>query len=466
MRCLVVLLAACGSHAGAAADAGDAAAADACTAPAYDVSLAERMAHDTSANPAYDRAHFAANFGSATWISQAGATIAVDPDRADMSLNPVTPGHVSSVDVHTLIPSRPDLRWFAHSVPWFKPGGGNHIDIGIDSNSDAYVAAMIEDMKRRGFDGVVVDWYGQNSYEDLATRRMQAYLDAHPQLAFSLILMMDKGIANLSASVLEQQIAYVDQQYFHDPHYEREGGKPILMFFGVEAVLGATAMAQVKAATGNAQVWVVQGAGSLASAWVDQSFDWSHDYHDGPSATDPYDLAGVAAYYAAIGKTAKQAFGSLSAGFDGTLTRTVSWSQGKYLPRGDGACLVRWAATIDGVIPANVTRMQWVTWSDWEEGTAVEPGVESAIALAAAIDGDHLAWTVSGGGGEPTIDHYEIYATEDGERAALVASVAAGTHELPLASLPCGLAGDAELVVIAVGKPMIRDHASAPVALQ
>jgi len=31
---------------------------------------------------------------------------------------------------HSLIPSRPDLRWFAHATPWF--GGGSHINIGFD----------------------------------------------------------------------------------------------------------------------------------------------------------------------------------------------------------------------------------------------------------------------------------------------------------------------------------------------
>src|SRR5205085_2504428 len=101
----------------------------ACSVPASVTQLADLVAHNTSANAQYDRAHFAGNFGSTTWIAQSGATIAIDPDAVDRSLNPVTPGHVSNVDVHTLIPSRPDLRWFAHIVPWFHAGGGNHIDI-------------------------------------------------------------------------------------------------------------------------------------------------------------------------------------------------------------------------------------------------------------------------------------------------------------------------------------------------
>ena len=56
-----------------------------------------------------------------------------NPNLCDLSLNPVTPGHVSSVDVHALIPSRPDLRWFTHLTPWFIPG---EPPIGIGVNND------------------------------------------------------------------------------------------------------------------------------------------------------------------------------------------------------------------------------------------------------------------------------------------------------------------------------------------
>ena len=44
--------------------------------------------------------------------------MAVDPTKMDESVDPITPGHVSHTDVHTLIPSRPDLRWFANGTCW------------------------------------------------------------------------------------------------------------------------------------------------------------------------------------------------------------------------------------------------------------------------------------------------------------------------------------------------------------
>jgi hypothetical protein len=433
---------------------------------AAQVPLASLTAHNTSASPNYDRNHFAANFGTTTWVSQGGATMAVDPGKMDLSQNPITPGHVSHADVHTLIPSRPDLRWFAHVVPWFKTGGVNHIDIGIESASMPYIQTMVEDIKSRGFDGLIVDWYGQGSYEDKATLLIQSYLKSIPNNTFKIIVMMDKGIPNLSQSVLEQQIRYVQSQYFSDPSYEREGGKPILMFFGVTNAIGGTAMAAAKSATGGNMVWVTQGAGTLSDAWVDQSFDWTHDFHNGPSGSDPYNLSAVAAYYAAVAGSSKHAFGSMAAGFNGMLTKSVAWSKGKYLPRGSGACVIEWAKKIDAVIPANVTRMQWATWSDWEEGTQIETGVENDAVVTAHVSGSTLSWsTVTGTGDESTLDHYALYASADGVNAVELAKVSTATHAFDLHTSACLASGKTYgLQVVAVGRPIIRDHISASVS--
>jgi hypothetical protein len=446
--------------AGVAPDAGSMPPPDAGTI-AFDIAIASLMAHNTSANPAYDQAHFPANFGTSTWISQSGATMSVDPSKQDLSLNPVTPAHVSNVDVHTLIPSRPDLRWFAHATPWFRAGGGGgHQDIGLNNDSPAYVASMLADMKRRGFDGVVINWYGQASYENAVTLLIQQALAADPNNKFTYVLMFDKGIPNLSQSTLETELRYCQSQFFGDRNYELEGSKPIVMFFGVEAAIGGTAMAAAKALTGGNMVWVTEGPSSLSNAWVDQCFDWTHDYHDGPSSTDPYNLSGVAGFYGSVSGSSKKAFGSMVAGFNGMLTNSVAWSKGKYLPRGDGACVVEWAKKIDAVIPRNVTRMQWATWSDWQEGTQIETGVENNATVRAQVGSGVLSWTVSAGtGDESTIDHYEAYATVDGVNGALLGTTRA--HSLGL-NLPSG--PTYQLLVKAVGKPNIRDHMSATVS--
>ena len=430
----------------------------------FNVSLASLTNHNTSAFSSYDQAGFPANFGTNSWVSQSGATIAVDPSKMDESLNAITPGHVSGTDVHTLIPSRPDLRWFAHATPWF--GSSSHINIGLTNDTSGYVQAMIADMQRRGFNGVVIDWYGQNHSTDGVVQKIKAYLASLPNNKFTYIIMLDKGVqGGLGTNNLAAQIQYCQNQYFNDPNYEHEPlttGKPILMFFGVRSVLGAGGMAALKSQTGGNMVWVEQGTGYLAEPWEDECFEWTEQFNNGVNASDPFNLAGVTRDYSAIRSSGKKAFGSMCGNFNGTLTKSVNWSMGKYLPSSNGLCVVERAAAINAAIPANITRMQWATWSDWEEGTQVESGIENNVSLAAQVNASELlSWKMTTGDPK-TVDHYEIYASTNGLEAAFLGSVPADVDQTNLSQT--GLArGNYQLYVEAVGKPCIRDHLSAPV---
>lgn len=429
----------------------------------FNVSLAAVTGHNTSASPNYDKTHFPANFGTTTWTSQSGQTMSVDPNKSDLSMNPITPGHVSSVDVHTLVPSRPDLRWFAHLTPWFTKGTGRgHIDIGLENNSNQYIDSMIADVKRRGFDGVIIDWYGSSHYIDTFSLMLQQRLQARGGNDFTYMLMFDQGIPNLSEGELENQLRYAQGQYFSDPNYEHENGKAFVMFIGVDDRVGQSAMYSAKANAGANQIWVNQGV-DVSKTWVDQVYDWTHNFNGGIPAgdTDRYNLNDLAGYYAAVKWSGKEGFGSMEAGFNGMLTRSVSWSQGRYLPRDSGACQMETAKKTDAVIPPTIKRMQYATWSDWEEGTAIEAGVENDAVVSASVNGTTLAWQVSTGtNDESTIDHYEIYASVQGDAAMKLGAVPAGTHSFDLRSVSCMTAGGYKVYVSAVGRPNIRDHIS------
>jgi hypothetical protein len=431
----------------------------------FNVTLASLTNHNTSANSTYNQSDFGANFGTTTWVSQDGTTMPVDSTKMDESLNPITPGHVSKTDVHSLIPSRPDLRWFAHATPWF--GSASHINIGLNNNTTTYVVAMITDMKNRGFNGVVIDWYGQGHSTDGVTQKIKSYLASIPGNTFTYIIMVDKGVlGGLSTNNLVTQISYCQSQYFSDPNYEHEPlttGKPILMFFGVRSAIGASAMADLKAETGGNMVWVEQGTSYLSESWEDQCFEWTQQFNSGINTNDPFNLAGVTNHYSAIKSSGKKAFGAMCGNFNGTLTKSVSWSMGKYLPSSNGLCVVERAATINSAIFNNMTRMQWTTWSDWEEGTQVESGIENNVALAAEVNTNSvLSWAITSGD-ERTVDHYEIYAATNGGNAAFLASVRTGIYQTNLTQ--AGLsAGSYQLYVDAIGKPCIRDHLSPPVS--
>jgi hypothetical protein len=434
----------------------------------FNIKIDSLTNHNVSASPHYDQSHFPKNFGTTSKMTPTDV-MTIDPARTDRNLHPVTPGHVSGMDVHTLIPSRPDLRWFAHLMCWW--GTGSPFDIGVDMDTDEYVKSLVTDLMNRGFNGVIVCIGDTTGRYDSIVKRIQAYAKTLPAGKFTFIILLDEGLVNNKTApqqVLQDAVEYCKQNYFTDPNYEREDGKPILMYYGVRENLGkslgepqaAAAMQAVKSATGDDVVWVTQGKDKIAEAWVDQTYDWHNAWPDEVNPSDPYNLYWVNDYFKHLVQyPQKKAFGAMCAGYNDTLSgrqRTM------YLPRGSGACLVERARSIDANIPANVTRMQWVTWNDWMEGTAVEPGIENDVTVAAAVESSTVRWKVtSSAGDESTIDHYEIYASVDGINAAKLGSVPAGTHSFNLVTAS-GLASGTsyQITVVAVGKPCIRNHAA------
>ncbi|HEY1788999.1 MAG TPA: hypothetical protein VGJ73_12625, partial [Verrucomicrobiae bacterium] len=439
----------------------------------FNVTLSSLTNHNTSAFSNYTQSTFPDNFGETTWLDTNGDTMAINPALEDESLNPITPGHVSHVDVHTLIPSRSDLRWFANGTCWF--GEGSHINIGVNNNTTNYVASMISDLESRGFNGLILSWYGIGDQTDDVAQKVKAYLasssNTNKNFHYIIMAVFPYFQGGESQTNLQAAINYCKSNYFSDPDYETEpvtNGNPILMFFGVRGTgaMSELNMAVTKNNTTPKGVWVDEDTGHITESWVNQTYQWTENYDQGTTngyATDPYNLAAVTNEYPTIAANpAKQAFGAMCAHFDGTLTYELSWSLGKYLPSGNGLCEVDRAAEINSMIPTNMTRMQWATWSDWEEGTEIESGTENYFVLTPQVNANVLSWTINSGD-ERTVDHYEIFAATNGGNAAFLCSVPTGIGQTNLNQL--GLPpGNYQVYVDAIGKPCIRDHLSSAVA--
>ena len=71
--------------------------------------------------------------------------------------------------------------------------------------------------------------------------------------------------------------------------------------------------------------------------------------------------------------------------------------------------------------------IQIATWNDYEEGTAIEPGIDNCIYLAPSQSGTKISWSVNGGD-ESTVDHYTVFISSDGTNLAKLADVPRGTH--------------------------------------
>jgi hypothetical protein len=421
--------------------------------------LSSLTAHNTSAYSAYNKANFPTNFTGTTWVDQSGTTASVDSTKTDDSYNPITPAHVSNVDVHTLLPAAPTTPFYVHITPWFGKSG--HVPIGVNCNSTQWVAAFVEDAVRRGFNGVSIDWYGQNSFENQVTLKIQSYLASRPANAFKFFICADKGIPNLSQATLISEINYINSQYFGDANYVKVSSKPLLQFFGIADVLGDSAMSAVKAGTATA-FWQFFQSSLITKSYCDGCFDWTHNFLTGVNMSDPYNLTAVDAYYTAINAhPTKPCFGSVCPGFNGYLTRSVGWSKGKMLPRASGACWIARASEANSKYTSQIVGIMVPTWNDWEEGSDIEGGIENDITVTASRLTTHLNWSASGGtGDESTIDHYEVIASNDDWAVLNSWSVAVGvgTFDLTTAGLTAGT--PYTFRVRAVGKACIRDHVS------
>jgi hypothetical protein len=303
----------------------------------FNVPLVSLTNHNSSAFSNYNENTYGANFGTTSWADTNGGLggtnlLTIDPAQIDESLNPITPGHVSYTDVHTLIPSRPDLRWFPNVLGWF--GEGSHIDIGVNNNTTAYAAALVQSAESRGFNGLIYSWYGKGDQTDDVALKVQTYLQssANTNKNFKYIIMFVMGFFKGGESLtnVETNLLYCKNQYFSDTNYETDpvvGGNPLVMFFNVSpAYLSESDMETAKAATVPNSLWVQEGVGEITQPWVDMTYFWTDSFDQGtpPPVSDPFNLSAVTNQYSTVkSNPTKQSFGAMCGRFNGTLTKEL-----------------------------------------------------------------------------------------------------------------------------------------------
>ena len=92
------------------------------------------------------------------------------------------------------------------------------MNVGYDSTNSTQVARQVQDMVSRGFDGVIIDWYGKGTTSDSASLAVMKEAEAHP--GFTFAIMVDKGaISSHSCSgctaqqALVKHLQYIEQTY-------------------------------------------------------------------------------------------------------------------------------------------------------------------------------------------------------------------------------------------------------------
>lgn len=372
-------------------------------------------------------------------------------------------GNVSKVPLRSLLYRGSDTRIYTTWLGWF--GKKDHMSVGYNSADAGQVHRQVTDMISRGIQGAIAAWYGPaNPVIDAATMLLRDEAEAHPG-QFEFAIMEDVGAlgsaaVNHGCDVTDQLISdltYVAAHFESSPAYMQMNGRPVIFFFGVDAYY-IDWNRVISSIPGN-PLLIFQGTNGLNRTPSDGGFAWV-----GVDASNPFDLnlAAQATFYKAAQQTPERlAFGSAYKGFNDSL---AAWGTNRITNQ---QCGQAWQQTFSEAgkfyssgdqLPA----IQIATWNDYEEGTAIEPGIDNCIYLAPSQSGTTIAWSVNGGD-ENTVDHYTVFISTDGANLAKLGDVPAGTHSFDLG--PLKLPGGTYSVYIkATGAPSFQNKMSPAMA--
>lgn len=355
-------------------------------------------------------------------------------------------GSVSKLPFRGLLYAGAKTRAYAHFVGWF--GSTGHVDVGYKSDDATQIKRQVDDMLARGIDGAIVDWLGSTSTTvDATTKLMLAEADKRGG-KFEVAIMEDgkslSGCTDCTTKLLTD-LAYAYDNFEKSASYMKIGTRPVVFFTGLESF--SIDWSQVRSKVSGDPIFVQKDEGAFSDASYQGAYCWVTPGKDGSNWGKSY----LDSFYGkAQAAPSAYAFGCTYKGYDDGARKMDQRCGGSFLD-GIAAISARYSAS------KPLEAVQLVTWNDYENGTALEVGIDNC-GVTAAVKGDTLTWTVARD--DATIDHFELYVSTDGENVMpLVKDIPATTFS---ASLPAqGMsAGTYKFHVRALGKAMFRNTIS------
>ena len=372
-------------------------------------------------------------------------------------------GNVSKVQTSSLMYGGSNTKIYVTWLGWF--GRADHMSVGYNSGDPAQVHAQVTDMISRGIQGAIAAWYGPGTASiDAATTVLRKEAEAHSG-NFQFAIMEDVGALGQAAmangcDVTTQVISdlgYVATQYESSPAYMQMNGRPVVFFFDVDSYY--IDWNRVAAAAPGNPLLIFRGNNAFTRAVSNGGFSWVNIQTNNPF--DPELNLQDSFYQAAQQAPQRLAFGSAFKGFNDTL---ATWGTNRVI---DQNCAQTWLQTFSEIgnfysSARQLPAIQIATWNDYEEGTAIEPGIDNCVYLVPSQSGSVIQWTVNGN--ENTIDHYTVFVTTDGQNLSPVMDVARGTHALDVSKMSLSATQTYSFYVKAVGVPSVQNKMSPPVA--
>lgn len=355
-------------------------------------------------------------------------------------------GNVSKQPLRDLVYPGFAGQVYVNWVPWW--GSASHVNIGYNSADIAQIDRQITDMMSRGIDGLIVDWWHAGSIEN-ATTQMMYRAELFPPFKFALMYDASQlgGLSDPTQRLIND-LNYATQHYYTSSAYLKIGGRPVLLEFGLELYpIDWTRVQQ--GVTGN-PLWIFRNVGGYARPMSSGAFAWGAS-DTGTSYLDYF-------YSKSLGYPAtKFTWGAAAKGFDDSL---AAWGQHRFASQ---QCGQHWLAQLADAgkyyasQPTLLDAMQIATWNDYEEGTAIETGIDNCVTLSASVAGSNLSWAITGM--ENTVHHYRVFISADGVNLMALADVPTGTHSFDLSKFSLA-PGTYTLYVKAIGQASLRNQMS------
>jgi hypothetical protein len=345
---------------------------------------------------------------------------------------------------------------YTQFLPWF--GFGDHINVGYTSTDIVEIQKQVADMISRGVDGAIIDWYGRGTSNshfvsyDQASQELMRESEKHPGFTFAIqhdaVALKNCG-CDVTQTLIDD-LNYANRTYQGSSAYVSYNGRPVFFFFGHEAY--AIDWNRVRASVAGNPVFIFRNAGGFTYAQSNGGFSWVEPGNSGYSYLDGY-------YSTALATPAAYSIGSAYKGFDDSL---AAWGTHRFIAQQCGQTFLQTMAEA-GKYYSSADQMlgiQMVTWNDYEEGTEMETGIDNCVNVGASSSGSVVSWSISGQ--MNTVDHFSVFASQDGQNLMWLVDENTSVSSLDLATF--GLpAGNYTIFVKATGKPMLTNKMSSGV---
>ena len=404
---------------------------------------------------------FTAVTPTTNYAAETGNNTSAASTFAGFSNGLLAAGNVSKVDVHTLLPANPQAKVYVHTVDWW--GSSSHPNIGYSTHDATHIAKQITDMQSRGIDGIVIDWYGPNSWQEQTLALTLQEVAKHPN--FEVIISLEGDAFKwyvpcytaktcTATQGIQWQIDYLRSHYLSNAALAHRNGHVLMTEFGEEAYSIDWNAIQ----TANSDlIWVHRNVSGYTKPSSAGAFGWPAPVGTSTTNWQTYDGTDYLSYFysKAPSYPTELGWGTAWWQFNDTI---ANWAPagGRHIWSNCGQTMLKtWAMANQNL--KLLDAVQIATWDDYEEGTELETGVDPCLAVTASVSGTLVQWSATGQ--ESTMDHYTVYISTDGQTLMSLGDYPTSTHSLSLGSFNFA-PGNYTVYVKATGKPFIQNRMS------